>query len=84
MAYVIAQPCVDVKDGSCVDVCPVDCIEGGDDDRQLFIDPGRCIDCDLCATVCPVNAIYREEHLPEEWESYAQLNQRYFTAGRVR
>ena len=24
--YVIAQPCIDVKDKSCVDVCPVDCI----------------------------------------------------------
>ena len=26
MTYVITQPCVGVKDGSCVDVCPVDCI----------------------------------------------------------
>ena len=26
MPYVIAQPCVDVKDKACVDECPVDCI----------------------------------------------------------
>ena len=26
MTYVIAEPCIDVKDRSCVDVCPVDCI----------------------------------------------------------
>ena len=26
MAYVITQPCIDVKDKSCVDVCPVSCI----------------------------------------------------------
>ena len=26
MTYVIAQPCVDVKDRACVDECPVDCI----------------------------------------------------------
>src|SRR5258708_30799581 len=26
MTYVITQPCVGVKDASCVDVCPVDCI----------------------------------------------------------
>ncbi|OLD33610.1 MAG: ferredoxin [Chloroflexi bacterium 13_1_40CM_2_67_6] len=26
MAYVITEPCIDVKDASCVDVCPVDCI----------------------------------------------------------
>ena len=29
MAYVIAQPCVDVKDKACVDECPVDCIYEG-------------------------------------------------------
>ena len=26
MAYVIAEPCVHVKDPTCVDACPVDCI----------------------------------------------------------
>ena len=26
MTYVITQPCIDVKDKSCVDVCPVSCI----------------------------------------------------------
>ena len=26
MPYVVAQPCVDVKDKACVDECPVDCI----------------------------------------------------------
>ena len=29
MAYVIAQPCIDVKDTACVDACPVDCIHPG-------------------------------------------------------
>ena len=28
MAYVIAEPCIDTKDNSCVEVCPVDCIVG--------------------------------------------------------
>ena len=44
MAYVIAEPCVDVLDQSCVAVCPVDCIhfEEGTD-RKLFIDPDECI-----------------------------------------
>ena len=36
MPHVIAEPCVNVKDKACVDVCPVDCIHGGDDDPQLF------------------------------------------------
>ena len=26
MPYVITEPCIDVKDGTCVDVCPVDAI----------------------------------------------------------
>ena len=26
MTYIIAEPCIDVKDTACVDVCPVDCI----------------------------------------------------------
>ena len=25
MAYIIAEPCIGVKDASCVAVCPVDC-----------------------------------------------------------
>ena len=37
MAYVIAEPCIDVKDKSCVEVCPVDCIYEGL--AQLFIHP---------------------------------------------
>ena len=37
MPYVIAEPCVDVKDKSCVEACPVDCIYEIDD--QLVINP---------------------------------------------
>ena len=29
MPYVIAQPCVDVKDKACVYECPIDCIYEG-------------------------------------------------------
>src|ERR1041384_4546860 len=43
MPYVIAEPCVNVKDRSCVDVCPVDCIYEGPD--MLYIHPDECIDC---------------------------------------
>jgi NAD-dependent dihydropyrimidine dehydrogenase PreA subunit len=43
VTYIIAEPCIDIKDKSCVDVCPVDCIhEAG---RILVIDPEECIDC---------------------------------------
>ena len=43
MTYIIAEPCIDIKDLSCVDVCPVDCIHEAD--RILVIDPEECIDC---------------------------------------
>src|SRR2546423_3713417 len=43
MTYIIAEPCIDIKDKSCVDVCPVDCIHEAA--RVLVIDPEECIDC---------------------------------------
>ena len=43
MTYIIAEPCIDIKDKSCIDVCPVDCIHEAD--RILVIDPEECIDC---------------------------------------
>src|SRR5207253_926383 len=43
MTYIIAEPCIDIKDKSCVDVCPVDCIPEAA--RILVIDPEECIDC---------------------------------------
>jgi NAD-dependent dihydropyrimidine dehydrogenase PreA subunit len=43
VTYIIAEPCIDIKDLSCVDVCPVDCIHQAD--RILVIDPEECIDC---------------------------------------
>jgi NAD-dependent dihydropyrimidine dehydrogenase PreA subunit len=43
MTYIIAEPCIDIKDLSCVDVCPVDCIHTFE--RMLIIDPEECIDC---------------------------------------
>lgn len=55
MAYVITDQCVDEMDGSCVDVCPVDCIYEGLEKR--YIQPDECIDCGACLTACPVAAI---------------------------
>ena len=70
MAYIIAEPCVDVKDGSCVAVCPVDCIYGIDTDNMLYINPDECIDCGACAPECPVSAIFPAETVPEQWRSF--------------
>jgi NAD-dependent dihydropyrimidine dehydrogenase PreA subunit len=79
MAYVIAEPCIDVKDRMCVQECPVDCIyEGG---RKLYIQPDECVDCGACEPVCPVEAIYHQEDLPADWSFYAAVNREFFAPG---
>ncbi len=78
MPYVISQPCIGVKDASCVDVCPVDCIHSTDEAPQYYINPDQCIDCAACEMACPVTAIYHEDSLPDEWKSFTQINASYF------
>jgi NAD-dependent dihydropyrimidine dehydrogenase PreA subunit len=78
MPYVITEPCIGVKDKSCVAVCPVDCIHGKDEDAQLYIDPAECIDCGLCEPECPVDAIFMEDEVPEQWKNFIQINADYF------
>ena len=84
MTYVIALPCVDVKDKSCIEECPVDCIhptkgEGSfAEATQLYIDPDTCIDCGLCVDECPVQAIFPQDDVPAEWRKYIQINADFF------
>ncbi len=53
MTYVITSTCIDVKDGICQKVCPVECIyEGG---RMMYIQPDECINCGICVSVCPAS-----------------------------
>ncbi len=82
MAYVIAEPCIDVKDRACVEVCPVDCIHPRADEdkgqRMLYIHPDVCIDCGACEPVCPVKAISAESEVPAEWEDYVEMNADYY------
>lgn len=77
MTYVIAEPCIDVVDRACVDECPVDCIYEGA--RALYIQPDECIDCGACEPVCPVQAIFYEDDLPDQWAVYQADNARFFT-----
>jgi NAD-dependent dihydropyrimidine dehydrogenase PreA subunit len=81
MTYIIAEPCVDLKDASCVDVCPVDCIYEGE--TMFYINPEECIDCAACEPVCPVAAIFAEDNVPEEWKNFIPLNYNFdYTAPR--
>jgi DNA-binding transcriptional ArsR family regulator/NAD-dependent dihydropyrimidine dehydrogenase PreA subunit len=72
VTYIIAEPCIDIKDKSCIDVCPVDCIH--EFNRILVIDPEECIDCGACEPECPVEAIYPEDALPDKWEPFVKIN----------
>ncbi len=81
MTYIIAEPCVDLKDASCVDVCPVDCIYEGE--TMFYINPEECIDCAACEPVCPVAAIFAEDNVPEEWKNFIPLNYNFdYTVAR--
>lgn len=68
MVYVIGSACIEEKAGECVDVCPVDCIEEGED--QFYIDPDICISCGACEAACPVTAIFYLDDLPAEEKHY--------------
>ena len=76
MPYVIAEPCINVKDKACVEVCPVDCIYEGKD--QLFIHPDECIDCGACVPACPVEAIFALDETPEKWKNFIPVNAQYY------
>src|SRR5437868_14866120 len=76
MAYVICEPCVDIKDRACVEECPVDCIYEGE--RSLYIHPTECVDCDACMPVCPVDAIFPADDVPGEWKEYIATNAKFF------
>jgi len=72
MAHVVAEPCFDCKYTDCVVVCPVDCFYEGA--QLLFIHPEECIDCEACVPECPVEAIFHEDNLPDEWKEFTALN----------
>ncbi|MHA6761617.1 ferredoxin [Streptacidiphilus sp. PAMC 29251] len=87
MTFVIALPCVDVKDRACLDECPLDCIYEGE--RMLYIQPDECIDCGACEPVCPVEAIFFEDDTPQEWQHFTTVNAEFFAdlgapGGRVK
>ena len=73
MTYIIAEPCIEAKDASCVEVCPVDCIYEGED--QFYIHPDECIDCGACVPECPVEAIFADTDVPDEEEEWIERNE---------
>jgi NAD-dependent dihydropyrimidine dehydrogenase PreA subunit len=76
MTYVIALPCVDLKDKACIEECPVDCIYEGD--RMLYIHPDECVDCGACEPVCPTEAIFYEDDVPADMAMFKDINKDFF------
>lgn len=69
MTHIITSLCL--RDGACVEVCPVECIIPGKPESEwpwYFIDPDTCIDCGACIPECPFEAIFIEEEVPDSYE----------------
>ncbi|PJF43712.1 MAG: ferredoxin [Phototrophicales bacterium] len=69
MTHIITGLCL--RDGACVEVCPVECIVPGIPEAEwpwYFIDPDTCIDCAACVPECPYEAIFPEEEVPSSYE----------------
>ncbi len=68
MTHIITSLCL--RDSGCVDVCPVECIIGGqpiDEWPWFYIDPDTCIDCGACIPECPFEAIFPEDEVPSAY-----------------
>ncbi|MGD8792946.1 MAG: ferredoxin family protein [Anaerolineae bacterium] len=83
MTYVITDLCI--RDGSCVLVCPVECIVPGPNDQEewpgFYIDPDTCIDCGACPPECPVDAIFPDYEVPAEYAADEAKNAAFFAEG---
>ena len=45
---------------------------------MLYIHPDECVDCGACEPVCPVEAIFYEDDVPEQWKDYVAANYEFF------
>ncbi|MBI1802998.1 MAG: ferredoxin family protein [Ignavibacteriae bacterium] len=72
MTYIVCEPCFDCKFTDCVEVCPVDCFY--EDEHMLYIHADECIDCGACIPECPVEAIFAEADVPEQWNEWIPIN----------
>ena len=50
---------------------------------MLYIHPDECVDCGACEPVCPVEAIYYEDDLPDEWAGLLQGERRVLRRRRL-
>jgi ferredoxin len=70
MTHIITSLCL--RDGGCIESCPVDCIIPGAPIEEwpwMYIDPDECIDCGACVPECPYEAIFIEDEVPAAYEA---------------
>jgi NAD-dependent dihydropyrimidine dehydrogenase PreA subunit len=48
--------------------------EERNDVGMLMIHADECINCGACESECPVQAIYEDSGVPEQWASFVKLN----------
>ncbi|TVR51356.1 MAG: 4Fe-4S dicluster domain-containing protein [Puniceicoccaceae bacterium] len=72
MAYVVTDNCIDCKYTSCAAVCPVEAFHEAED--RLYINADTCIDCNACVPECPVDAIFADYEVPEQWQACIEQN----------
>ena len=77
MTYIVKDECIKCKLTDCVEVCPVDCFYEGE--NMLVINPDECIDCGVCETEWPIDAIkpVTEENI-KDMEKWLLLNKKFF------
>jgi ferredoxin len=72
MTVIVTDNCQRCRFTECVTVCPVACFHG--DDEMLYIDNDTCIDCCACVPICPVQAIYAVNELPDDKQHWIAIN----------
>ena len=80
MTYIIAEPCIGVKDLACVEVCPSTVstppmVKGED---MLYIDPDECIDCAHASPSVRSRRSSKSQRSPEYWAQYYDINVNFF------
>src|SRR2546421_11845234 len=72
MTYIGVELCVDCKYPDGAAVGPVEAFHELPD--RLYINPETCIDCDACVPECPVEAIFADSTLPDNYSEWLAPN----------